>query len=224
MTQDFDTLLTTACARQNAAEVAVAGLRRPRRRPLRVAVAAVACAALLTTGAAALWPQLGLQRTAYNSFRVAVQGAENAPATVTPVDFGYMPNGFTVTERADPDGKYIQYNLSNTGDERYQIMVAKYAYDLPSDRTMTRVTGRGTDGQVEYDTEQMSDDAARTMLTDATDGHLDKTLVVESKEDITLEEMKGYNFLFYPAADAYYEVTYTSELAETAYRIIQNMD
>lgn len=62
------------------------------------------------------------------------------------------------------------------------------------------------------------------MLTDATDGHLDKTLVVESKEDITLEEMKGYNFLFYPAADAYYEVTYTSELAETAYRIIQNMD
>ena len=35
----------------------------------------------------------------------AVQGAENAPATVTPVDFGYMPNGFTVTERADPDGK-----------------------------------------------------------------------------------------------------------------------
>ena len=26
------------------------------------------------------------------------------------------------------------------------------------------------------------------------------------------------------AADAYYEVTYTSELAETAYRIIQNMD
>lgn len=60
--------------------------------------------------------------------------------------------------------------------------------------------------------------------TDATDGHLDKTLVVESKEDITLEEMKGYNFLFYPAADAYYEVTYTSELAETAYRIIQNMD
>ncbi len=155
---------------------------------------------------------------------VAVQGAENAPATVTPVDFGYMPNGFTVTERADPDGKYIQYNLSNTGDERYQIMVAKYAYDLPSDRTMIRVTGRGTDGQVEYDTEQMSDDAARTMLTDATDGHLDKTLVVESKEDITLEEMKGYNFLFYPAADAYYEVTYTGELAETAYRIIQNMD
>lgn len=67
-------------------------------------------------------------------------------------------------------------------------------------------------------------DAARTMLTDATDGHLDKTLVVESKEDITLEEMKGHNFLFYPAADAYYEVTYTSELAETAYRIIQNMD
>lgn len=66
--------------------------------------------------------------------------------------------------------------------------------------------------------------AARTMLTDATDGHLDKTLVVESKEDITLEEMKGYNFLFYPAADAYYEVTYTGELAETAYRIIQNMD
>ena len=69
-----------------------------------------------------------------------------------------------------------------------------------------------------------TDDAARTMLTDATDGHLDKTLVVESKEDITLEEMKGYNFLFYPAADAYYEVTYTGELAETAYRIIQNMD
>ena len=48
--------------------------------------------------------------------------------------------------------------------------------------------------------------------------------MVESKEDITLEEMKGYNFLFYPAADAYYEVTYTGELAETAYRIIQNMD
>lgn len=69
-----------------------------------------------------------------------------------------------------------------------------------------------------------TDDAARTMLTDATDGHLDKTLVVESKEDITLEEMKGYNFLFYPAADAYYEVTYTGELVETAYRIIQNMD
>lgn len=26
------------------------------------------------------------------------------------------------------------------------------------------------------------------------------------------------------AADAYYEVTYTGELVETAYRIIQNMD
>ena len=53
MKKNLDELLRTVCAAQNNAEIIAAGLHPTHRarKPLRVAVAAAACAALLTMGA-----------------------------------------------------------------------------------------------------------------------------------------------------------------------------
>lgn len=59
---------------------------------------------------------------------------------------------------------------------------------------------------------------------DAVDSNMALTLIVESRETLTTEQMENYSIVVFPAEDGYYEVGYNPAQIENAWQIIQNIE
>ncbi len=222
----FDALLQDVCRDIAAHDLAAArrcASRRPRK-TLRVVIPAAAIAALCTLGAVAVWPQVTLRRTASNSYRMQTN-IDGAAAALTPAEFGYVPEGFVVEETPGDNGSFLLYGFkaAGSGAEGYPISVRKYPLDYTARRTVVKVDYYNADGTLKDSTDDMDPESAGAVFEDVTDDRLALTVIVESREDITLELMQRYSIVVFPTGEAYYEVMYTPSERENALRIIQNM-
>ena len=99
----------------------------------------------------------------------------------------------------------------------------KYPLDYTAWRTVVKVDYYNADGTLKDSTDDMDPESAGVVFEDVTDDRLALTVIVESREDITLELMQRYSIVVFPTGEAYYEVMYTPSERENALRIIQNM-
>lgn len=208
MKKNLDELLRTACAAQNDAEIAAAGLRPARRarKPLRVAIAAAACAALLTTGVAAVWPQLQLQRTGANSFDVHVDGASRSASTeVAPIELGYLPAGYTVEYGTTVDG--INGQTAEVTDPNGDVLsIARYPLS--------------TAATIQVFDENMQpvgpDDPAFQQIYDSVN-------LVDSFSEVTTDLLAEFGTVTaWPDSDCYYTVSMSCH--ENENRVLEGMD
>ena len=208
----FDALLQDVCRDIAAHDLAAARRCAPRRprKTLRVVIAAAAIAALCTLGAVAVWPQVTLRRTASNSYRMQTN-IDGAAAALTPAEFGYVPEGFVVEETPGDNGSFLLYGFkaAGSGAEGYPISVRKYPLDYTAWRTVVKVDYYNADGTLKDSTDDMDPESAGAVFEDVTDDRLALTVIVESREDITLELMQRYSIVVFPTGEAYYEVMYT---------------
>lgn len=150
---------------------------------------------------------------------------DGAAAALTPAEFGYVPEGFVVEETPGDNGSFLLYGFkaAGSGAEGYPISVRKYPLDYTAWRTVVKVDYYNADGTLKDSTDDMDPESAGAVFEDVTDDRLALTVIVESREDITLELMQRYSIVVFPTGEAYYEVMYTPSERENALRIIQNM-
>lgn len=206
---EFEELLKSACVRQDEAETAAAGLTKQycARKIIRGIAVAVACAALLTFGAAAVWPQLELTRTGENSFSFGVNSGstEDAPR-VTGVDFSYLPNGYTYEiDYVDPQGKWAMVAIENPDDSAC-LIIEKFALDYTAG----------------YSILDVSENYPKDL--DPVEQTMEGYLLLDSGEDLTKDVMKTTDSIAYTTADYYYVVTYPGIDLDDAYNILKGME
>lgn len=223
----FDSLLQDVCRDMAAHDLAEAHRCAPRRprKALRIAVAAAAIAALCTVGAVAVWPQVEMQRTGFDRYQLQM-GTEAAAAGFAPPAFGYVPEGFTVEETTADNGNFLYYGFKEADSDAqgYVISVSKFPLDYTFKRIVSRIDYYNEQGQFVESTEDMDEEAAMKAIEDAVDSNMALTLIVESRETLTTEQMENYSIVVFPAEDGYYEVGYNPAQIENAWQIIQNIE
>lgn len=203
---EFDRLLETACARENQAETAAAGLTdRCSSRLLRTAVIAAVCAALLALGVAAAWPRLELARTGALTFSLQVEADSGSASQVERIEFSRLPEGYAIAERcSDPDGAWDSVVLSGP-DPQGELAVWKYALGYDIAYMVTRV-----DGSVPED-------------LDAVELIMGEYVVLDGVQDLSREALEKGSVVVYPTEDCYYVASYCRFDLGDVCRILQGM-
>ena len=74
----------------------------------------------------------------------------------------------------------------------------KYPLDYTARRTVVKVDYYNADGTLKDSTDDMDPESAGAVFEDVTDDRLALTVIVESREDITLELMQRYSIVVFP--------------------------
>ncbi len=203
----FETMLQKVCVEIADRDLESARRVAPRRRKaLRVMVAAAACVALFATGVAAVWPQLRLNRTGANDFSLGADGVGKAQTpAVMGIEFGYLPEGYTVSEaEVDPEGNWASSTIETPDGKK--IWVDKYALSYTNNYRF-----QGTSEEVPEGI-----GPAETVMGFFT--------LLSSESEVTPEAVQSSDFLAYPTSDYYYVVCHIGADAADTYEILKNMN
>lgn len=203
---EFDRLLETACARENQAETAAAGLTVRRSCGLlRTAVIAAVCAALLVLGVAAAWPRLELARTGRDTFTLKAEDTGEAAPAVTGIEVSDLPEGYAIVEsHSDPGDHWAAVTIA-TPDTDAELTVTKYALDCGQGYKIEKVGGT------------LPEDL------DPVEQVMEEYVVLDSPDGLTTEALQQGSTVVYPAADCYYVVDYFGVDLEDVCTILAGM-
>lgn len=203
---EFDRLLETACARENQAETAAAGLTVCcSTRLLRTAVIAAVCAALLALGVAAAWPRLELARTGRDTFSLKAEDTGGTVPAVTGIEVSNLPEGYAIVEsHSDPGDGWAAVTIA-APDTDAELTVTQYALDCGQGYKIEKVGGT------------LPEDL------DPVEQVMEEYVVLDSPDGLTPEALQQGSTVVYPAADCYYVVDYFGVDLEDVCTILAGM-